>query len=81
MPRTFICSTATSAAKLLVDDAGKRLAPGKLRQWVRDQERDGVRRAGDVNPLSFPRDGVSSRRALQLSRRAGDVNPLSFPRQ
>ena len=42
MPRTFICSTGTSAAKLLVDDAGSRLAPGKLRQWVHDQERGGV---------------------------------------
>ena len=42
MPRTFICSIGTSAAKLLVDEAGRRLAPGKLRQWVQDLERDGV---------------------------------------
>lgn len=37
MPRTFICSTGTSAAKLLVDEAGQRLAPGGLREWVAQQ--------------------------------------------
>ena len=34
MSRTFICSTGTSAAKLLVDETGQRLAPGMLREWV-----------------------------------------------
>ncbi|MDZ4778775.1 MAG: putative CRISPR-associated protein [Planctomycetia bacterium] len=37
MPRTFICSTGTSAAKLLVDVTGNRLPPGRLREWVTQQ--------------------------------------------
>ena len=37
MPHTFICSTGTSAAKLLVDDSGRRLPPKKLREWVAQQ--------------------------------------------
>ena len=37
MSRTFICSTGTSAAKLLVDEAGKRLDSEKLREWVAQQ--------------------------------------------
>ena len=37
MSRTFICSTGTSAAKLLVDDSGRRLPPGMLREWVTQQ--------------------------------------------
>jgi hypothetical protein len=42
MPRTFICSTGTSAAKLLADDAGQRLPQGKLRAWVQQQGGDGT---------------------------------------
>ncbi len=37
MSRTFICSTGTSAAKLLVDVNGNRLPPGRLRAWVTQQ--------------------------------------------
>lgn len=36
-PRTFICSTGTSAAKLLQDASGRRLAPGGLRRWIETQ--------------------------------------------
>ena len=42
MSRTFICSTGTSAAKLLADDAGKRLPQGMLRAWVQEQDGDGL---------------------------------------
>ena len=50
MPHTFICSTGTSAAKLLVDDAGKRLAPGRLRQWVEAQGGESVPNTADNPP-------------------------------
>ena len=49
MSRTFICSTGTSAAKLVVDDAGKRLVPGKLREWVDAQGAENV-----LNPENNP---------------------------
>lgn len=50
MPRTFICSTGTSAAKLLLDDAGRRLARGKLREWVHAQGCENVQDTANNPP-------------------------------
>ena len=44
----LIGSSNCCAAKLLVDDAGQRLAPGKLRHWVEAQGGDNI--LGTANP-------------------------------
>ena len=66
MSRTFICSTGTSAAKLLVDDAGKRLVPGKLREWVDAQGAENLR-----DPSNYPPRRVGEQCAPATSLRGG----------
>ena len=80
MSRTFICSTGTSAAKLLVDDAGKRLVPGKLREWVdaqgaenlRDPSNNPPRRVGEQCAPSL-RGGFASTPQRDVTQAAAKI--------